>query len=72
MPTPLPDSTRLATEYRDQLIATQVKCGRIACPSTRLSHYNTGTDRLYCGRCAAGINQHNPGLCILYQRNTIT
>ncbi|WP_406698589.1 hypothetical protein V5E97_06865 [Singulisphaera sp. Ch08] len=33
-----------------------------------MTHYNTGTDRLYCTDCARAINFHNPGLCIPYAR----
>lgn len=62
----LPDSPRLTNRLRDQQIAAQTKCGRTVCQSTRLTHYNTGTDKLYCQVCARAINQYNPGLCIPY------
>ena len=63
---PLPDSPRLTNALRDRLIAEQTKCGRSACSQTDLTHYNTGTDRLYCTRCATAINSFNPGICIPY------
>lgn len=69
--TKLPESLRLTSAARDRLLAQQTKCGRTACKRTYLTCYNTGTEMLYCSKCAAAINQHNPGLCIPYDAGRI-
>ena len=42
------------------------ECGREVCRSlAKPAYVNKGTPLLYCKRCAAMINQFNPGLCEL-------
>lgn len=43
----------------------QTKCGRTACASTHLTHWNSEMQRYYCPACAKKINEYNPGLCVL-------
>src|SRR4051794_38583215 len=47
----------------DPMPDVQTKCGRTACRSTHLTHYNGRTDKLYCPACARKINESNPWLC---------